>query len=77
MRLVKQGPDPGLELLPPGHVVGEVSVLVPEFLGELLFSRFVRLNIKLKEKPYIIGNWKDIRSQSRENLMSLLIVPGD
>ena len=49
MRLIKQGPDPGLELLPPGHVIGEVSVLVAEFLGELLLSWFVRLNIKLKE----------------------------
>ena len=50
VRLIKQRPDPGLKLLPPGHVAAEVTVLVAEFLGELLFCRFVCLNIKLKEK---------------------------
>ena len=33
VRLVKQGPDPRLEFLPPAHIIGEVSVLVTEFLG--------------------------------------------
>ena len=49
VRLIKEGPDFWLRVLPSGHLPAVVLVLEAKLLGNLLVARLVRLNVQLVE----------------------------